>query len=128
MHKNDLCVQDYLHLAIPQRLRSSLAKLRIGNHDLEIERGRHHRIPVNERICKLCHSLNELHVEDEYHVVMQCPFYDDLRNIYLDIQDKPKNLYTFISVMKAQDDKLINLASYAACMFKQRRNLLSQIV
>ena len=30
------------------------------------------RIPVNERLCESCES-----VEDDYHVLMQCPKYDD---------------------------------------------------
>ena len=34
------------------------------------------RIPVNERLCESCES-----VEDEYHVLMQCPKYDDIRTV-----------------------------------------------
>jgi hypothetical protein len=45
-----------------------LSKLRISNHDLEIERGRHRELQAKERICKLC--LKE--VEDEIHFLLKC--------------------------------------------------------
>jgi hypothetical protein len=45
-----------------------LSKLRISNHNLEIERGRHRGLQAKERICKLC--LKE--VEDEIHFLLKC--------------------------------------------------------
>jgi hypothetical protein len=44
-----------------------LSKLRISNHNLEIERGRHRGLQARERICKLC--LKE--VEDEIHFLLK---------------------------------------------------------
>ena len=39
---------------------------------------------MDERFCKLCHTLNENHIEDEYHVLLKCPFSEDLRkNIFM---------------------------------------------
>ena len=32
------------------------------------------RIPSNERLCESCEN-----VDDEYHVLMRCPKYDDIR-------------------------------------------------
>ena len=127
LFKTNFCPESYLCLHIPYRLRSSLAKLRIGNHVLEIEQGRHQNLPVNQRICKLCASIDENYVEDEYHVILQCPFYDELRTIYLDIKQKPVNLHTFISTMSAQNNELVMLASFVGNMFKVRRNLLSAL-
>ena len=128
LFKTDFCSETYLFLSIPHRLRSSLAKFRVGNHDLEIEQGRHQKLPVNRRICKLCLTLRKNYVEDEYHVIMQCPFYDELRSIYLDIIDEPKNLYTFNSVMSLQNEHhLVKLACFIHNMFKVRLHLLSQL-
>ena len=53
-----------LHI-ITHSLRVALAKFRVGNHDLEIEKGRYVKVPVDERFCKLCLTLNENHIEDE---------------------------------------------------------------
>ena len=49
-----------------------LSKLRISNHNLEIERGRHRGLQAKERICKLHVCLKE--VEDEIHFLLKCKF------------------------------------------------------
>jgi hypothetical protein len=40
--------------------RNILIRFRISAHNLDIEKGRHQNIPLNERICKLC----KLEIED----------------------------------------------------------------
>ena len=60
--------------------RNAVAKLRLSAHNLLIEIGRHRNIIRNERICLLC-TLNE--VEDEYHFLLICPAYNELRHLYL---------------------------------------------
>ena len=127
LFKTDFCCESYMSLYIPQRLRSSLAKFRVGSHDLKIECGRHRNVPTCERLCKLCLTLNMNYVEDEYHVIMQCPFYDELRAIYLNVNE-PKNLHTFISIMSVENDDLVRLACFIYNMFKVRKSLLSQLV
>ena len=54
---------------------------------------------MDERFCKLCLTLNENHIEDEYHVLLKCPFYEDLRKIYSCFNNGPLNLHTFINIM-----------------------------
>jgi hypothetical protein len=44
-----------------------LSKLRINNHNLEIERGRHRGLQPKERICKFCSK----EVEDEIHFLLK---------------------------------------------------------
>ena len=128
LFKAELKAEKYLYLFIPRRLRSSLAKFRIGNHDLEIERGRHRNVPVNERYCKLCQSHDQLYIEDEYHVLLKCPFYNDLRSIYLEVENTPVNMHTFIQLMSSTNSKIVtNLAGYVANMFKLRKNLLQSL-
>jgi len=128
LYKMDLKPEYYLYLYIPRRLRSALAKFRIGSHELEIESGRHRNVPVNERYCKLCQSENILCIEDEYHVLLKCPFYDDLRSIYLDLENSPINMYTFTQIMSSTDSRVVvNLASFVANMFKLRNNLLQSL-
>ena len=56
LFKDLLIAESYLFLNIPQRIRSYLAKFRIGVHDLEIEVGRHQNKRLDERLCKLCLS------------------------------------------------------------------------
>ena len=53
--------------------RRAIAKIRMSDHHLEIERGRHMDIPRERRICKIC-PLKQ--VEDEKHFLTQCTFYN----------------------------------------------------
>ena len=70
------------------------AKLRCGVAPIKIETCRYgiNRIPVNERLCESCES-----VEDEYHVLMQCPKYDDIRTV------------AFESICRITNSKLLTL-------------------
>ena len=46
-----------------------------------IEIGRHRTIDRNNKNCELC-TLNDL--EDEYHFVIMCPCFTQIRNQYID--------------------------------------------
>ena len=83
---------------------------------------------MNERLCKLCASVDKTFIEDEYHVLMECEFYNELRNIYLDIRPLPINLFSFTSIVSTQDnDDLTRLGCFLASMFKVRQILLSAL-
>ena len=127
LYKSQLNTEPYLFLCVPQRIRSNLAKFRIGVHDLEVERGRHHNIPIDNRLCKLCSTLNISCIEDEYHVLINCPFYEELRNVYLNFEHKPRNLYTFTLIMSSTGNDLIHLGCYITNMFKLRKVLLMSL-
>ena len=102
-------------------LTDRLAKFRVGSHDLEIERGRYAKVPANERFCKLCLTLNENRIEDEYHVLLKCPFYEDFRKIYLCFNNDPLNLHTFVNIMCTQSqEEIVQLACFISSMFKLR--------
>ena len=58
-----------------------LSKLRISNHNLEIERERHRELQAKERICKLC--LKE--VEDEIHFLLKCEALQNVRTPFIDL-------------------------------------------
>jgi hypothetical protein len=125
MYKTELTSEPYLSLSIPQRIRSQLAKFRIGNHRLEIEVGRFQGTIRNERFCKLCFSVDKRFIEDEYHVLLVCPFYRELRSVYLNLDGEPKNLHTFVQIMSSKDeDSLIKLGLFVTNMFKSRDTLL----
>lgn len=128
MFKKELVAEPYLYLSIPHRLKASLAKFRTGTHNLEIEQGRHRGISSQNRFCKLCLSIQEYSIEDEYHVLIKCPFYKDLRFTYLDFVQSPPNLFTFINIMSSTGNELTKLCSYVAAMFKLRETLTSTLV
>ena len=59
--------------------RRAIAKIRMSDHHLEIERGRHMDIPREMRICKIC-PLKQ--VEDEKHLLTECTFYNRYKSNY----------------------------------------------
>ena len=71
---------NYLKLNIPIKYQIALSKLRCSIHKLKVETGRHESIAYEQRLCTLYnHNL----VEDEFHFVMMCPIYENLRSIYI---------------------------------------------
>ena len=75
-----------------RKFRYIYVNFRVGAHELEIERGRYQNIPRRNRICKLC---NTNVIENEYHFLLCCDFYDDIRKSYI-----PSKYYTIPSIQK----------------------------
>ena len=63
--------ENYLNIITSQKDRIALSKLRLSNHQLMIEKGRHDKIPKDMRFCPFC----KIQVEDEIHFLMQCKTY-----------------------------------------------------
>ena len=83
---NNTNSSDCYDLVKNMRHRRILAKFRVGNHNLQIEKGRHTKplTPRELRSCECCHSKN---VEDECHLFFDCVSYADLRNnLFYDIR------------------------------------------
>ena len=78
--KSLLKPEKYLKVVKNYFIRKQLAKLRTSNHDLMIEKGRYQGTKVANRTCEQCDMQR---VEDEYHFLLECPKYDDLRREYL---------------------------------------------
>ena len=83
----------YLSVLPNNFIRTALTKLRLGSHHLMIERGRWSNIIFEDRKCLLYDEL-----EDEFHFVVTCVKYHDLRVKYL-----PKALYIKPSMLKFID-------------------------
>jgi len=80
--KNTFSIESYL-ITLPKHLRMGLSRLRCSSHDLHIETGRWARPPVPQadRTCTHCH-LNA--IEDEYHFLLICPKYSNIRATYIE--------------------------------------------
>ena len=60
-------------------IRSNLSQFRLSSHQLQIEKGRHHKpkpIPADKRLCIYCKSDE---VEDELHFLLFCSRYNEQR-------------------------------------------------
>ena len=107
---------DYLFTMPNNYIRIALTRLRLGSHHLSSERGRWNRTEFHERKCIICDD-----VEDEYHFVLCCPRYHELRSKYI-----PKTLYQrpsmfkFIEFLNCKDMlSLKNLGLYLFHAFKK---------
>ena len=87
--KMEFGMEHYLKEIRDYDVRSCFSKLRLSSHSLQIEKGRHvkPKLAVEKRICECC-DMNA--IEDEIHMLLFCPLYNDRRVTYL---QKCKQLY-----------------------------------
>ena len=78
-YKHSFEREQYLDSITERKYKIALCRFRLSSHKLEIERGRYFNIPREERKCKLCHTN---FVENEYHFLLVCPLYRELRKKY----------------------------------------------
>ena len=110
--KDQIICERYLYIIKNRKKRVSMAKLRLSDHCLMIEEGRHRRptVPRNERYCPHCPDC----VETEEHFLIECPAYEDREYLFEKVQTiAPQfvNLNTsekFFYLMSQGDDKLWN--------------------
>ena len=106
---------DYLHILPNNFIRIAITKLRLGSHYLMIERGRWKKLELIDRQCISCNDI-----EDEYHVIMCCKKYKNIRQKYLPetIYKKP-SMYKFINLLNSKNIKeLRNLGLFIFNVFK----------
>ena len=65
----------YVENIMTRSHRSALAKFRCGVAPICLETGRYEKLPVSERFCPFCLDC----IEDECHVILECPVYSDMR-------------------------------------------------
>ena len=78
--KQNWKMEDYLLLVGNVKHRAALSKLRLSDHTLTMETGRHQNIDRYDRKCPFCPE----EVEDEFHFLIKCPIYRFLRKNLLD--------------------------------------------
>jgi hypothetical protein len=109
--KHNFISEKYLTCISEKKYRIALARFRTSSHELLIETGRHMNLLRADRICRNC-NLNL--IENEYHFLLICPKYRDLRKEYL-----KRYYYTWPNIQKFTSlltnnstSSLINLAKY----------------
>ena len=102
--KSSYAVDMYISVLNIRKFRHSYCSLKIGSLDLEIQRGRYNNVPRDQRLCKLCHN----EVEDEYHFLLKCPLYDELRAKYIPSKYCVNpNLHKFVLLMSCRNSNII---------------------
>ncbi len=122
--KEDIFVENYVTCIMPFHHRQQLSRLRLGCLPIEIEMGRRFNVPLCERTCKMCTTNC---IEDEIHLLLECPMYNDLREkIISSIEDRnldfKNQYYSLLSNTNIQAD-------LAKCIFNimRRRDLFCKM-
>ena len=121
--KHDFMCEKYLDFISDKKYRVALSKFRLSSHDLEIERGRHVNTNRSDRLCRFC---NGTYIENEYHFLLVCPLYRDLRIKYF----KPyycrwPTLNKFDGLMcNTSKNVILNVAKYIYFAFQLRKENL----
>ena len=94
----------------------------MSNHNLEIESGRHKGLRMEERICVYCEKQNIIVIEDEYHLLLCCPMYTELRHKYPSISGREINFKSFMNIMSDLDEKhIVELAMFLNECFQTKK-------
>ena len=85
------------------KYRQEITKFRISNHRLNIEVGRYKNVVRPLRFCTLCDHND---IEDEFHFILICPFYSDIRKMYIKqyIYQKP-SMFKLVNLLSTQNVK-----------------------
>lgn len=119
LFKHEFKLEKYLSYIPDKKYQIALTKLRLSSHDLAIETGRYTNIDRQLRICRKC---NMGFIENEYHFLLVCTNYRDLRQKYF----KPyycrwPSVHKFIDLMSNNSVRIINnLAKFVYFAFKKR--------
>ena len=85
--------------------RNVLCRFRCSGHNLMIKKGRHLNIERSLRLCEFCNSNV---IEDEYHFLLVCPFYRDLRRKYFKNYYFPwPNVHKFNLIMQTRSPTIV---------------------
>ena len=111
---------------MPYTLRETLARFRCSSHDLQIEKGRHMNIDRELRYYNLCNTKEMFVIETEFHFLLECEIFDDLRlNTFEQDVLRLRNIDTLNRIMSSNDDKLIyKVAHFLTKAFERRKVLV----
>ena len=109
-------LQPYLTCMMLEKFRISLSRLRMSSRRWQKPTA----ISFNERKWTLC-----LKLEDEFHFLLECSLYKDLRNKYVKKYSwKNTNMLTFIELTTSENETVIkNLSMFINKSFDLRINL-----
>lgn len=119
---NVFTLQNYIVKVNNRQFQKELTRIRTSSHKLNIENGRFRNIVRNERKCTKC-NLEE--IEDEYHFVIACPFYQEIRqNLIKPYYRKKPSVYKFIQLLCTSNvTDLNNLGKYLLKANKLRETI-----
>ena len=106
-------MEEYLTEIKNVTLRTHVAKLRISNHELRIETGRHQNLDSDQRFCPFCTT----EVECEVHFLIECSLCKHLRMTLYDEMITLNPCFQYLSKMEQFVFILTNSANIEVASF-----------
>ena len=125
--KTETGTEKYLTDITNVKHRVDLTRLRLSSHSLNIETGRHTK-PKTDRVDRICTLCNTNTVEDETHVLVNCPCYSDIRTEHIHETILTANMTDYdkaVKILKSEDLKPI--AKFTHEIFKTRDIMLDSL-
>ena len=121
---DNFTIQSYLQKSFNPTYRKYLSKFRPPAHSLSIEKGRYNNTNRRDRICNLCISSD---IEDEFHFILKCPIYNDLRVNYIkNYYYRRRSVFKLFQLLSVNNVKIINnLGKYLYLASNRRCQLLN---
>ena len=125
LFKTKIGFEGYLSGIKEYKIRTQVSKLRLSDHSLLIETGRHKKLPKEMRVCPFCPKL----VENEFHFLLICPTYTIMRDRILNILGENYPVFKLYSLDEKFKYIMTNIdrdiAQYVSECFKLRTTMLS---
>ena len=124
LFKQSYETESYCKMILPLNHRSAFSKFRCGVAPIRLETGRYEGLKVEERLCPFCNV-----VEDEIHVFLKCPVYNDLRSNLFDSAFRlDENFLNLTDVLKCiflfSNDRIIRCCAKTCYLILNKRYLL----
>ena len=121
LFKLDTSCESYLNKITLNKYKFALSRFRLSSHNLALETGRYYNIPKENRICTFC-NMNK--IESEYHFLLVCPLYAELRRQYLpQYYCRWPSITKFKNLMQSKSERVIKRLSKYIFFAQNKRNL-----
>ena len=108
----------------------TLANFRCSSHKLNNVIGRHLKLPLRQRICIYCKNVRNIEVvENEFHFVLICPLYEDIREEYIPtfFRTYPSNDKLLTMLSSRNMNTIYQLSKYLCKAFKRREEIVPDL-
>lgn len=127
-HKQNISLEKYLIKMQKRNFRRTITKVRLSDHCLAIEKGRHTK-PKTEKHNRICPLCNENKIEDEIHFIMQCKsftaerksFNSKIIDTYPNYRNIPTDEQKYIFLQTNEDHHFLELlGEYMFTIYNKR--------
>jgi len=121
-YKTEFGIEQYLLNIKNDKLRKQLTRFRLSAHKLAIGVGRFQNIDREQRLCTFC---NQHQIETEFHFLLICPKYIEIRKLFIINYTSFPTLTRFNKIMSSKNAKSqLNLAKFIDKAMNVRKSII----